>query len=193
MSGTELDITVDGALTGEVISGERAAFCSPLEKGRPIVEHYIMHASTKGSKERQNIIDSAKVLSLAMKPYSTSLSAFRSRLLLHDSHNEVELSWAWLFNCPRRSETFCFKFMMSASAAATSSRSALVFNQHSKKKLLQMVKKLSTAIARFRKGTLLSIVDGKDTCPLRIFINPDSNEALKFLSFCSWSRKFSTC
>ena len=162
------------------------------EREANLVEHYIMHASTKGSKERQNIIDSAKVLSLAMKPYSTSLSAFRSRLLLHDSHNEVELSWAWLFNCPRRSETFCFKFMMSASAAATSSRSTLVFNQHSKK-TASNGEKSSTAIARFRKGTLLSIVDGKDTCPLRIFINPDSNEALKFLSFCSWSRKFSTC
>jgi len=36
MSGTELDITFDGALTEELISGERAAFCSPLEKGRPI-------------------------------------------------------------------------------------------------------------------------------------------------------------
>ena len=73
------------------------------EKEANLAEHYIMYASTKDSKERQNITDNAKVLSLAMKPYSTSLSAFRSRLLLHDSHNEVELSWAWLFNCPRRS------------------------------------------------------------------------------------------
>ena len=133
MSGTELDITVDGALTEEVISGERAALFASGKREANLVEHYIMYASTKDSKERQNIMDSAKVLSLAMKPYSRSLSAFRSRLLLHDSHNEVELSWAWLFNCPRRSETFYFKLMMSASAAATSSRSALVFNQHSKK------------------------------------------------------------
>lgn len=36
MSGTELDPKVGGALTEEVISVERAAFCSPLEKGRSI-------------------------------------------------------------------------------------------------------------------------------------------------------------
>ena len=56
------------------------------------------------------------------------------RLLLHDSHNEVELNWTWLLSCPRRSETFCFKFIISASAAATSSRSALVYYQQKEKK-----------------------------------------------------------
>ena len=63
---------------------------------------------------------------LARKPYSTRFSVFRT-LLLHDSHNELELIWTWLLSCPRRSQAFCFKFKMSASAAATSSRSALVF------------------------------------------------------------------
>ena len=115
------------------------------------------------------------------------------RLLLHDSHNEVELNWTWLLSCPRRSETFCFKFIISASTAATSSRSALVYYQHKEKKNLKWWKTLSTSIARFRKDTLVSIVEGKDTCPLRIFISPDSREALKLLSFSSWSRKFSTC
>ena len=80
MSGTELDITVDGALTEEVISGERAALFASGKREANLVEHYIMYPSTKDSKERQNITDNAKVLSLAMKPYSTSLSAFRSRL-----------------------------------------------------------------------------------------------------------------
>jgi hypothetical protein len=56
------------------------------------------------------------------KSYPPSLSVFRS-LLLHDSQHSC-----WPLTCPRRSETSCFKFIISDSAVATSSRSALVFN-----------------------------------------------------------------
>ena len=82
MSGTELDIKVDGALTEELISGERAALFASGKREANLVEHYIMYPSTKDSKERQNIMDSAKVLSLAKKPYSRSLRNVEYSILL---------------------------------------------------------------------------------------------------------------
>lgn len=150
MSGTELDPTIGCASTEEPICGERPAFCSPLQKGRPIMSQPRILKGGKYYEQWESNIEC-----LAVKPYSTNLSAFMDRLLLHDSHNEVELNWTWLLSCPRRSETFCFKFIISASAAATSSRSALVYyQQKEKKKSFKWRKTLSISIARFRKGYL---------------------------------------
>lgn len=75
---------------------------------------------------------------LARNSYITSMSIFRYRLL-HDSHNEVGLSWTWLLSCTRRSETFCFKFIISDSAVATSSRSALIFYEQKKNQLVKNI------------------------------------------------------
>lgn len=149
MSGTELDPTIGCASTEEPICGERPAFCSPLQKGRPIMSQPRILKGGKYYEQWESNIEC-----LAVKPYSTNLSAFMDRLLLHDSHNEVELNWTWLLSCPRRSETFCFKFIISASAAATSSRSALVYYQQKEKKSFKWRKTLSISIARFRKGYL---------------------------------------